>query len=229
MQARNFFSYTPPKVPHAINNQYGGSAGGHILRDKLFFFGDFQGSNNIVGQVATPTIPTAAMRTGDFSASSTIIYDPATGNLATGAGRTPFPKQTIPDNRISSIFKQYMGLLPEPTLPGLTNNIGVSTAQTKQIYSFDTKIDYNLDSKNTMFLRYSFAHLNVTNPGLYGPGLGIYGGPSNSGFDATGPARNQSPGLNYTHIFSPTLVTEARFGVVRTRNDARTVNTRRTL
>jgi len=85
-----------------------------------------------------------------------------------------------------------MGLLPEPTLPGLSNNIGVSTDQTKQIYSFDTKIDYNLDSKNTVFFRYSFAHLNVTNPACTVP-IRIYGGPSNSGFDATGPARNQSP------------------------------------
>ena len=55
--------------------------------------------------------------------------------------------------------------------------------------------------------------------------MGIYGGPSNSGFDATGPALNQSPGLNYSHIFSPTLVTEVRFGVVRNRNDATNVDT----
>ncbi|HTA69165.1 MAG TPA: carboxypeptidase-like regulatory domain-containing protein, partial [Bryobacteraceae bacterium] len=225
LQARNFFSYTPPKVPHGVHNQYGGSAGGHIVRDKLFYFADFQGSNDIVGQVATPTIPTAAMRTGDFSASPTVIYDPKTGNIATGAGRTPFPNQQIPANRISPIFQDYMGLLPEPTLPGQSNNIGVSTDQTKQIYSFDTKIDYVLDSKNTMFVRYSYAHLNVTNPGLYGPGLGIYGGPSNSGFDATGPALNQSPGLNYSHIFSPTLVTEVRFGVVRNSNNATNVDT----
>ena len=225
LQARNFFSYTPPKVPHAIHNQYGGSAGGHIVRDKLFYFADFQGTNDIVGQIATPTIPTAAMRTGDFSASSTIIYDPQTGNMATGAGRTPFPNQQIPGSRISPIFQDYMGLLPEPTLPGLVTNIGVATDQTKQIYSFDTKLDYVLDSKNTLFFRYSFAHLQVTNPGLYGPGLGIYGGPSNSGFDATGPALNQSPGLNYTHIFSPTLVTELRFGIVRNRNDATNVDT----
>jgi hypothetical protein len=225
LQARNFFSYTPPKVPHAIHNQYGGTAGGHIVRNKLFYFADFQGSNDIVGQVATPTIPTAAMRTGDFSASPTVIYDPLTGNIKTGTGRTPFPNQQIPANRISSIFQDYMSLLPEPTLPGQITNIGVSTDQTKQIYSFDTKIDYVIDSKNTMFVRYSYAHLNVTNPGLYGPGLGIYGGPSNSGFDATGPALNQSPGLNYSHIFSPTLVTEVRFGVVRNRNDATNVDT----
>ncbi len=72
------------------------------------------------------------MRTGDFSASPTIIYDPTTGNIATGAGRTPFPSQMIPANRISPIFQDYMSLLPEPTLPGLANNIGIATDQTKQ-------------------------------------------------------------------------------------------------
>jgi len=222
LQARNFFATT---IPHGIHNQYGGSAGGHILRDKLFYFGDFQATDDIVGQVATPTIPTAAMRAGDFSASPTTIYDPSTGNTASGQSRTPFPNQQIPASRISPIFQDYMGLLPEPTLAGQANNTDVATDQTKKINSFDAKIDYVINAKNTMFIRYSFAHVNVTNPGLYGPGLGIYGGPSNSGFDATGPALNQSPGLNYSHVFSPTLVTEVRFGVVRNRNDATNVDT----
>ena len=55
---------------------------------------------------------------------------------------------------------------------------------------------------------------------MYGPGLCIYGGPWNNGFDATGPSLNQSPGFNYNHIFSPTLITEFGAGVVRNRNDA---------
>lgn len=221
-QARDFFATT---VPHAVHNQYGGSTGGHIVRDKLFYFADYQGTDDIVGQLATPTIPTAAMRTGDFSVSPYTIYDPATGNTATGAGRTPFPNQVIPSSRISPIFQNYMGVLPEPTLPGTANNIEVTTDQTKKLNDFDFKVDYVIDAKNTMFVRYSYQHVNVTNPGLYGPGLGIYGGPSNSGFDATGPALNQSPGVNYSHIFSPTLVTEVRLGVVRNRNDALNVDT----
>src|SRR5579864_689714 len=83
LQARNFFATS---VPHGIHNQFGASAGGHILRNQLFYFADFQGTKDIVGQIAIPTIPTTAMRTGDFTASPTIIYDPMTGNLATGAG-----------------------------------------------------------------------------------------------------------------------------------------------
>src|SRR6202790_947812 len=81
LQARNVFATS---VPRGVHNQYGASAGGHVLRDKLFYFADWQGSRDLVGQIATPTIPTMAMRQGDFTASPTIIYDPTTGNTATG-------------------------------------------------------------------------------------------------------------------------------------------------
>jgi len=221
LQARNVFATT---VPHGVYNQFGGSGGGHIRRDKLFFFGDYQGSRVIDGQNAIPTIPTMPMRSGDFSASPTIIYDPGTGT-PTGTGRTAFENNRIPVNRISSIATQYLSFLPPPTTSGLSQNYQGPTDQTKGIDQFDVKIDYVITANDRFFFRYSFQRATVTNPGLYGPGLGIYGGPSNSGFDAIGPSRNQSPGLNYSHIFSPTLVTEARFGIVRNRNSATNVDT----
>src|SRR4029077_20076412 len=92
LQARNVFANT---VPHTVYNQFGGSAGGRIRRDKLFFFGDYQGSRDILGQIAFPAIPTMAMRGGDFTASSTTIYDPGTGS-SNGTGRTAFQNNRIP-------------------------------------------------------------------------------------------------------------------------------------
>ena len=85
---------------------------------------------------------------------------------------------------------------------------------------FDTKIDYVLGANDRLFVRYSFQRATVNDPGLYGPNGGIYGGPHNGGFQGSGPSRNQSPGLNFTHILSPTLVTEFRFGIVRNHNQA---------
>src|SRR5215469_9339380 len=86
LQARNVFATA---VPHGVHNQFGGSFGGRIKRDKLFFFGDYQGSRVLVGQIALPTIPTMPFRSGDLSASPTTIYDPNTG-AADGTGRQPF-------------------------------------------------------------------------------------------------------------------------------------------
>jgi hypothetical protein len=119
LQARNVFAAS---VPHSVHNQFGGSLGGRIKRDKLFVFGDFHRSRDLMGQLATPTIPTMDMRAGNFTASPTTIYDPQTGNVATGTGRTPFPNQIIPSSRISPIFAQYMSFLPPPTISALSNN-----------------------------------------------------------------------------------------------------------
>lgn len=85
LQARNIFATT---VPHGVYNQFRGSLG-RVVRDRLFIFGDYQGSRNVDGQTAIPTILTMPMRTGDFSASTTIIFDHNTGS-SNGIVRSPF-------------------------------------------------------------------------------------------------------------------------------------------
>jgi Carboxypeptidase regulatory-like domain len=216
LQAKNVFAST---TPHSVYNQFGGSFGGRVIRDKLFFFGDYQGSRDVFGNTNLPTIPTSAFRSGDLSASSTIIYDPSTGN-PDGTGRLPIAGNQIPGTRISPIAAKILSFIPAPTRPGLASNFEKPTSQSKSIDQFDIKIDYVASTKDRLFARYSFQRATVLDPGLYGPNVGIYGGPHNSGFQGSGPSRNQSPGLNYSHIFSPTLVTEVRFGIVRNRNEA---------
>ena len=217
LQARDPFSNTP--APHSVYNQFGGAFGGRIKRDKLFFFGDYQGSRDISGQTNVVTMPTLAFRGGNLSASPSIIYDPKTGT-ATGTGRTPFGGNIIPTGRISPIAAKLLSFLPPPTNGALSNNFQEDTVQSKPMDQFDTKIDYVVGANDRLFVRYSFQRATVFDPGLYGPNGGIYGGPHNAGFQGSGPSRNQSPGLNYTHIFSPTLVSEFRFGIVRNHNAA---------
>src|SRR5260370_23206477 len=101
-----------PRVPRLMDNDVGGTIGGPIIKNKLFFFGSYEGDFLVQGNSSFQTVPTAAIRNGDFSATSTTIYDPATGNTSNGIGRTPFQKNIIPSDRISPIAKKLTPLVP---------------------------------------------------------------------------------------------------------------------
>jgi len=217
IQARNTFAVT--KAP-TVYNQFGGTLGGRIIRDKLFFFGDYQGSRDHLGQVNRAGLPGAAFRNGNLSAGGVAIYDPATGNAA-GAGRTAFPGAIIPANRISPIARRIIGFVPDPNLAAPEGQINYqqNSVRIKTLDQVDSKVDWVIGSNDRLSGRYSIQKALVDDPGLFGPG-GIHGGPRNGGFGGSGPARTQSAGINYSKVLSPTFVWESRIGVVRNRNDA---------
>ncbi len=217
-QARQVFATTKA---HTVYNQFGFTAGGPIVKDKMFIFGDYQGSRDHLGQVEQDRIPTIPFRTGDFSGETATIYDPLTGD-AEGAGRTAFTNNRLPSDRISPIARAMVGFIPEPNLGGPigSRNQEIAVVRIKNINAFDVKYDYVVSASGRLTFRYSLQKATVTDCGLYGPDCGIYGGPRNNGFSGSGPARTQSPMLSYSHIFSPTFVWEGRFGIVRNRNDA---------
>lgn len=218
VQARNTFARS--KAP-TVYNQFGGTIGGRILRDRMFFFGDYQGSRDRLGQVNRVTIPGLAFRNGDLSASPTRIYDPLTGDT-NGRGRTQFANNQIPASRISPIARRVLAFLPPPNINAAEGqiNFDLNTVRSKDLEQFDVKYDWVISSNDRLAVRYSYQFAEVFDPGLYGPNQGIYGGPHEGGFSGRGPARVQSPGITYSKVLNPTFVWEARFGVVRNRNDA---------
>src|SRR5687768_1768319 len=113
--ARNPFSQLAPA--DAKYMQTGFTLGGPIKRNKLFFFGDYVRTNDDSGRLTRDNVPEEAFRRGDFSSAPTKIYDPATGT-ADGRGRTPFPNNQIPANRISPIARALLARLPLPNIPG---------------------------------------------------------------------------------------------------------------
>jgi len=159
LRARQYFE-TPavqPKKGTSILNDMGGTFGGPILKDKLFFFGSWDGTferdNRNTGQV---TVPTQALRSGDFTGLSTptLIYDPTTG-AADGSGRTPFPNQAaIPINPISA---QIIALLPPPNVTGAgdIDNYFFSATQSLNRNNFDGKVDWNRTTNHSIFVKYS--------------------------------------------------------------------------
>lgn len=209
--ARNFFATAKPVTTY---NYYGGTFGGPIRRNKTFFFGDYLGVKDRRGDTARVTIPSLPFRNGNFTSASSTIYDPATGN-PDGTGRQPFPNSMIPANRISPLAQRLLALVPPPTLPGNGVNFEKNTVRKKDTDSFDVKVDHQQRDSDRFAVRYSYQKPTVFDPPLFGAAGG--GG---KGFAGTGTNKIQSSAINYTHIFSPTLITEFRVGLSRYRNDA---------
>ncbi len=143
----------PNGAPGNVWNQFGGSVGGPILKDKLFFFSDYQGMRNNLSTSSLYTSPIAPFRTGDFSsvAATNPIYDPATGN-PDGTGRTQFPNNIIPADRISPAALNLLALLPSPTNPNLVdNNYTISRPGIFDQNQVDARIDYFVTQKTVVF------------------------------------------------------------------------------
>src|SRR5262249_29207249 len=133
MNARNAFS-EPNGPPPLRWNQFGGSFGGPIKRNKVFAFGDYQGTRRRTGASLLTTVPTAASRAGDFSAFNTPIFDPLTGD-ANGVGRTQFSNNRIPSDRISPSSTKLLSLLPLPNTGGGAVNNNYNASGTEQFDS----------------------------------------------------------------------------------------------
>jgi hypothetical protein len=211
LQARNFF-YNGSSTPFSLHNIDGGTLGGPIVKNKLFFFGSWEGTWERTNYSSLFTVATEAERNGNFSSYGTTIYDPATGDPATGRGRTPFAGNIIPTNRISPIAQKLQSLIPLPNLPGTSANYFASGTQALNRNNFDIKVDWNRNSKHHVFGKYSAmtALVNCTF------GLGPAGGPGLcNGGPGTAPTLVQVPTLGHSWILTPNLLLDQVLGFNR--------------
>ena len=221
LRARNFF-FLGDKLPKNILNQFGGTFGGPIKRDKLFFFANWERTVRRQNASAFRTLPTEALRRGDFSGTGAVIYDPATGN-ANGTGRLPFPNNIIPADRIDPIALKLIQLIPAPNqiVPGVSNNYFASGTYEFNRDNFDFKVNYNPTVQATMFARYSISPSKIFDP----PSLGDAGGDALAGGQpGTAPGRIQSAAVGGTYTISPRVLLDANFGFTRQRLGAENVD-----
>jgi outer membrane receptor protein involved in Fe transport len=218
--AADQFSQHLTGVPGNRWNQFGGSVGGPIIKDKLFFFGDYQGMRNNLHTSGNNTVPIDAFKAGDFSsiAATDPIYDPATGN-PDGTGRTQFDCDGIlnkicPD-RISPAAANLLALLPEPTIPGVfSSNYQVSRPAIFNQNQFNTRVDYFVTSKTVVFGKFSYFNAKFFTDNAYGA---VAGGPPLGGAVNSGNSSDHDKSfmVDYQHTFSPSLLTNARFAFSR--------------
>ncbi len=213
LKARPYFLPATEEKPKWRDNQSGGTIGGPIKRDKLFFFGAYDGQFDRRTGYTLLTVPTAAMRAGDMSASPAPIYDPATGN-ADGSGRTAFAGNAIPSARFEPIALKILANIPLPTFPDrLTNNYFASGPFSVTRNKYDGKLTWNATGKLNVNGRVGVLEYEMLNPpafGDVGPGVHSAGGREGRGF---GTILNGTISANY--ILNPTFVVDTYFGFTR--------------
>ena len=212
LAAKPFFLPLGQNNPKYINNNFGGTVGGHIVKDKLFYFVSYDG--NLFRQFASSlvTVPTADMRNGNYSASTTPIYDPATGN-PDGSGRTPFAGNIIPANRQSAIALKVQQSVPLPNAAGISSNYYAAGNYSVNRHTSDAKVDYRASEKLSLAARFGWLKYDQYNPvafGDNGPPVSSSGGRGGAAF---GNVYNGT--FSGTYIQRPNFVIDGYFSLTR--------------
>ncbi len=218
LNARNYFSNTGAK-PEYRRNLYGGTIGGPVLRDHLFFFGDYQGIKALIGRTVISTIPTLNERKGIFTGVSK-IYNPAT--TTTTAGK--YIRQEFPGDVITTPFDPVatalLALFPAPTSTGAANNYSRTANDSDHQNQFDFRVDGAYRERDRAFGRYSsFSDVELPVTPLPGGSGAVTGSViGTGGVVGLSHVLGQQAVFDETHIFTSHLLNDVHVGYTRRGN-----------
>ena len=211
LDARNFFEDPTQRKNPFTYDEFGGSIGGPIFKDKLFFFTDYQGIRlHGSGATATNLVPNANFRGGDLSALCTTGFD-TSGNCTTASQQihfpgtsTPVPFNKIPSGQISAIAQKLLAVWPTSATPaGMgTDALTLSSPSNTSLNRFNPRIDFNLSQSDHIF---GMLH---TQRGRF-LGFNLIVGPAGQ---RTQRSSDYATTEGWTHTFSSSLVNDFRFG-----------------
>ncbi|MEP6536684.1 MAG: TonB-dependent receptor [Bryobacteraceae bacterium] len=201
-----------PRAKERFNEQ-GGAGGGPVFipkvydgRNKTFWYATYSKDKRpVTASQVLSTVPTARMKNGDFGEVPQLIYDPAT---TVGNVRTPFPNNIIPAARFSTISKNILSSIPNPTRPGITSNFDNNNVTVFDSYIWNLKFDHAFTQNN----RLSFL---VTKENTLSGVLAAFPGPLGQGLQTY--QRPDNWRLNHDLVIKPTLILHSTFGYSRTR------------
>lgn len=202
LAARPFFLASNQSNPKYINNDFGATLGGPLIKDKLFYFASFEGNYFREFASVLTTVSTAPQRVGNFTGLGT-IYDPATGNAATAVGRTQFPGNIIPTSRLDPIAVKIEQSIPLPNQGGTSNNYYGSGDYSIDRDTTDAKLDYRATANLSLAARLGWLRYDQVNPPAFGdngPAVSSAGGRAGHAF-----------GDVYSTTFSGTYLARSNF------------------
>ena len=200
--AKNFFDSSSSPIPPFRQNQFGGSLGGPVRRNKTFFFISYEGQRVRKSVTQTFSVPTAAMRRGDFSGLPA-IYDPTT---ISGGQRQPFPNNQI--TRLDPVAMALLAQTPYPNLPGIAQNLLATGNQAINQNQYSARLDHQFSGSDTAYLRGSLFDARQADPF----GSSVLQESLLPGFGRNLSTHAINGVAGWTHTFSPNILNESRFG-----------------
>ncbi len=205
--------YLPPgqKDAKLIYNQIGGTLGGPIKKDRLFYFVSYDSTFDRATMGVLTSVPSVEMRQGNFGASSSLIYDPLTGAPG-GSGRQPFPSNVIPADRLSTIMLKVVPKIPMPNIGSPStdqNNYWASGPWVYNRHKIDSKVTWNATERLNINGRVSYQAFTNTNP----PRFGEIEGNAIDARGAAGTAHGWVASQTYSAVYtlSPTFILDGYY------------------
>jgi len=208
LDSREYFASTRPQFRY---NDFGGTIGGPIKKDKTFWLFNYEGTRTRRESTILGTVPTPAMLGGDLSrnvdgTTAATIYDPATSRLVNGQiVRDPFPNNRIPTNRINPVSKAYLDLFYTPVQPNRSGAFNLINTKPNALDTdqFTTRVDHRFSANTSIYGRFSLSDLTLTEPQTL---------PTNTRkrFNTF-----RNIGITFTHLFTPTTIFDMRYGYNR--------------
>jgi len=228
LNARNFFASPNTSNPQFTRNQFGASVGGPFVRNRVFFFVNYEGTRNRQDSILARQVFTDAQKTGNFAPQlgnqigtdalgspvrSGQIFDPGSlQTLPSGAlVRTPFPNNMIPGSRMSSVSRNLLSLVPGPNSQGVPNFVR-TVGSSRNIDTWLGKFDWVRSDKDTISGRLIWTELiQRTAPAFGLPADGVRDG----GTGGTLEPNQRAAQASWTHVFRPTDLNELRIAYLR--------------